>query len=181
MTKISADRKGADKIFDKWKSNFRDKQKGKDHIYENFNELFFEMSRNFIPSEVAYEYIRLAATRHLPDNYVVDRTYNNSASRKSQTKAEFFEGWKTMIFDKATQAFYDVYPLDPQQEDTDKIQLPRGMSKKEYVLQRKHAQEFPILDIAAIMESYKSVQDEKSATFEDLLGDLDGKDRPGQD
>jgi hypothetical protein len=126
--------------------------------------------------------VKQAATLHLPDSYIVDRTYNSSMSRKSQTKAEFFEGWKALIFDKATQAFYDIYPLESGADSAaEKIQLPKGMSKKEYVLQRQHAREFPLLDLSAIMESYKTIQDENSVSFDDLLGDFDGKDRPGQD
>lgn len=181
MTKISADKKGAEKLFEKWRSNFRDRLKDKENIYANFNDLFFEMSRNFISSEIAHEYLKPAVAKHIPDSYIVDRTYNNSSVKKIQSKSEFLENWKNLILDKATQAFYDVYPLENQQEEQEKIQLPKGMSKKEYVLQRKHAQEFPLLDISMIQDMYKQIQDEDVLSFDDILGDLNGEDKPGQD
>jgi len=177
------DKKSAEKIFEKWRSDFRTKPKGKDYIYENFNDLFYQMSSHFIDAEIAYEYVKLAAARHMPEMHIIDRTYATSPFfKKTQTKAEFIEGWKALIMDKAVQAFYDVYPLSVSKSESDKIQLPKGMSKKEYTLQRQHAREFPLLDTATVMEMYKKIQNESIATFEDLSsGDLNGKDKPRQD
>jgi hypothetical protein len=181
MTKISPDKKGADKIFEMWRSGLIDKPKDKDNLYNNFNDLWFEMNRHFIPYEVAYEFLKPAVTRHLPDKYIVNRTYRSSSANKSQTEMEFFESWKELILNKATQAFYDVYPIDDAKEGVEKIQLPKGMSKKEYVLQRQHAKQFPLLDLSLIEEMYKQVQDEDAVQFEDILGDLDGQDSTRQD
>jgi len=178
MTKLSADKKGADKLFEKWKSDFRDKPKNKDNIYTNFNDLFFEMSRNFISSDIAYEYLKPAVAKHIPDNYIVDRTYNNSSVKKMQSKTEFFENWKNLILDKATQAFYDVYPLESEQNKQEVIQLPKGMSKREYTLQRKHIEEFEHVDLEMIRNLYKQIQDEGVTSFDDILGDLSGSDKP---
>jgi hypothetical protein len=182
MAKISPDKKGADRLFEKWGSSLSDRPKNKDNIYTNFNDLFFEMNRNFISHDLAYEYIKPAVTKHLPDKYIVNRTYKASISNKIQSESEFFEGWKSLILNKATQAFYDVYPLQESGEaKSEKIQLPKGMSKKEYVLQRQHAQSFPLLDLSVIEDLYKQVQNEEAISFEDILGDFDGKDSTRQD
>jgi hypothetical protein len=176
MTKISPDRKGADRIFEKWFSSLHSKSRDKESLYNNFNELFFELNRHFIPHEVAYDLLKPAVTKHLPDRFVVSRTYKNSPANKIHSEAEFFEGWKQLIMDKAIQAFYDVYPLQDKEEEVEKIQLPKGMSKKEYVLQRQHAKSFPLLDLSAIEDLYKQVQSEESVSFEDILGDKNGED-----
>lgn len=181
MSKISPDKKGADKLFEIWRASLADRPKHKDSLYANFSDLFFEMNRHFIPHDTAYEYIKPAVSKHLPDKFIVSRTYKNSQSNKFQSEAEFFEGWKQLILDKATQAFYDVYPLELKEEEKEKIQLPKGMSKREYVLQRQHAKSFPLLDLSAIEEMYKQVQDETSVSFDDILGDLNGQVKPGQD
>jgi hypothetical protein len=183
MAKISPDKKGADRLFEKWGSSLSDRPKDKDNIYNNFNDLFFEMSRNFISHDLAYEYIKPAVTKHLPDKYIVSRTYKSSIANKSQSESEFFEGWKNLILSKATQAFYDVYPLEASENasEAEKIQLPKGMSKKEYVLQRQHAKSFPLLDLSVIEDLYKQVQGEQSVSFDDILGDLNGQDSTRQD
>jgi len=177
MTKISPDRRGADKLFEVWYSSLHSRSRDKDSLYNNFNDLFFELSRNFIPHDTAYELIKPAVAKHLPDKFVVNRTYKNSPANKIHSESEFFEGWKQLIMDKAIQAFYDVYPLvDKTVSESEKIQLPKGMSKKEYVMQRQHAKSFPLLDLLAIEDLYKQVQSEQSVSFDDILGDNNGED-----
>lgn len=177
------DRRMADKIFEKWMASLASRTRGKDSLYDNFNDLFFELSRGMIEHDVAYEYVKQAVSKHLPDRFIVNRTYKGSTASKHQTEGEFFESWKTLITDKAIQAFYDVYPLqsEAKTDDSGKIQLPRGMSKKEYVMQRQHAKSFPLLDLSAIEDMYKQVQDEKLVTFDDILGDFNGKATDRQD
>ena len=176
MTKILPDRNGANKIFEKWFSGLQNRSRDKDSLYGNFNDLFFELNRHFVPHDVAYELIKPAVTKHLPDKFVVSRTYKNSPANKVHSESEFFEGWKQLIMDKAIQAFYDVYPLQDSAAEAEKIQLPKGMSKKEYVLQRQHAKSFPLLDLSIIEDMYKQIQSEESVSFEDILGDFNGKD-----
>lgn len=177
MTKISLDRKGADKIFEKWFSSLHTRSRDKESLYGNFNDLFFELNRHFIPHDVAYELVKPAVTKHLPDKFVVQRSYKNSPANKVYSESEFFEGWKQLIMDKALQAFYDVYPLaEEEASQGEKIQLPKGMSKKEYVLQRQHAKSFPLLDLSAIEDLYKQVQNEELVSFNDILGDNNGED-----
>jgi len=178
--KISPDRKGADKIFEKWFSSLHSKSRAKDNLYDNFNDLFFELNRHFVPHDIAYELVKPAVTKHLPDKFVVSRTYKNSPANKIHTESEFFEGWKQLIMDKAVLAFYDVYPIQDSADTNEKIQLPKGMSKKEYVLQRQHAKSFPLLDLSSIEDMYKQIQAEEFVSFEDILGDLDGEDRSRQ-
>ena len=177
MTKISPDRRGADKIFEKWFSSLHNRARDKENLYGNFNDLFFELNRHFIPHEIAHELIKPAVTKHLPDKFVVQRTYKNSPANKVHSETEFFEGWKQLIMDKALQAFYDVYPLAEEAAvEAEKIQLPKGMSKKEYILQRQHAKSFPLLDLSTIEDLYKQVQNEQSVSFDDILGDNNGED-----
>lgn len=176
MTKISLDRRGADKIFEKWTSSLHSRSRSKDSLYSNFNDLFFELNRHFIPHDVAYDLIKPAVTKHLPDKFVVQRTYKNSPANKVQSESEFFEGWKQLILDNAIQAFYDVYPLQESPSEKEKVQLPKGMSKNEYVLQRSHAKSFPLLDLSTIENLYKQNQDQDAISLDDILGDTDGED-----
>jgi hypothetical protein len=181
MSKISPDSKGADKIFEKWFSNLHSKPRDKDSVYGNFNDLFFELNRHFIPHDVAYGLVKPAVSKHLPDKFIVQRTYRSSPVNKIQTESEFFESWKKLIHDKAVQAFYDVYPLVPLEEEKEKIQLPKGMSKNEYSLQRNHAKSFPLLDLSAIEHLYKQNEHENSISLEDILGDNNGENSSRQD
>jgi hypothetical protein len=175
MTKISPDKKGADKLFEKWFSSLSTRSRDKDSLYGNFSELFYELNRHFITHDVAYELVKQAVTHHLPDRHQLSRTYK-TLPRRDKTESEFFEGWKKLIMDNAIRAFYDIYPLQEEAAEAEKIQLPKGMSKKEYVAQRQHARSFPLLDLPTIMEMYKQIQNEESVSFEDILGDNDGKD-----
>jgi hypothetical protein len=175
MTRISPDRRGAEKIFEKWFLSLHSKDRTKDSLYTNFNDLFFELNRHFIPHDVAYEFVKSAVTKHLPDRQVVQRTYKNSSKNKSHTEMEFFESWKQLIMAKAVEAFYDVYPLVDEAAEQSKIQLPKGMSKKEYVLQRQHAKSFPLIDLSSLEDMYKQIQDEDTVSLEDILGDNNGE------
>lgn len=163
-----SDTKKAKMVFDKWSAEFSGMSKTKDHYYDNFSNLFVDMKRIDIPFDVAYEFIKDAVNRHCPSSSTVKHIYKNSPNlHRRCSEQEFFEEWKGLIKSRAFEAFHDIYPIGEKQvERTDKAELPKGMSRDEYRLQRRHAESFPIIDISKIEDPYKDYDTDFS--LEDL-------------
>jgi hypothetical protein len=169
----SSQKKRAQLIFEKWSSELRERDRSKDKVTDNFDDLFFEFSRNGIDFDTAHEFLDQAIAMHLPRKDVVRNTYKR-LKHLGHTEQEFFENWKALIKDKATNVFYARYPLDTGKEKKETT-LPNGMSKEEYLRQRRYASSFPILDLSKIPD----IPDDDGLTMDDVsftLKDLEGSD-----
>ena len=169
MKSKSEQRKQAQHLFEQWSASLINRDRSKASLADNFDDLFYELDRHFVEFEIAYEFLNQAITAHLPTKSLVDMTYKNTRGRWS-SKDEFYEDWKKLIRDAATNVFYSRYPLDSDKKK-EESPLPGGMSRKEYVLQRKHADSFPALDLDQIPDIEEDTNPEEVAfSIDDLEG-----------
>ena len=162
----SLSRRQAKLLFEQWRAGLADKDRSHNRLTENFDDLFFELDRNNIEFEIAHEYLDLAIAAHLPDKKTLRYTYKRTKGF-GMSEDDFHEGWKTKIRDTATNVFYSRYPLDtPEKEESNN---PSGMSKDEYLRQRRYANSFPVLDLSKIPDPEDlSEIDETDFSLDDL-------------
>lgn len=152
------ERKVADLIFDQWKSSLVDKDRSHSSLLDNFDELFESLKYANVEFETAEEYLKPAITAHLPSKHVLKFVYKKKKN-PGLSEQEFFEDWKRLIEDRAKQAFFFRFPL-PEPEEK-KENPNKGMSKEEYIRQRRYADSFPSLDLSKIPD----IEDDDSVSF----------------
>ena len=165
-----------DLIFERWKASFQHKSKKRDAVSSNFDELFDNFNSAGATFEEAHSYLEQAIKVHLPSPSVAKvtwKTLKNSPINTEMTEKEFIDGWNKDIGEKATCSFYNVYPL-PEDKDDDKEPKVYGqMSAKEYKLQRKHADSYPIFDT-------EELEKRLPTGIYDPVADLLDKDKNGK-
>ncbi len=153
------DDKRARLILERWVSELPDKDRSKNSLANNFEELFYDMYKANISFEAAHELLKQAIAHHFPTHSVAKFTYKNARRDPSQTFAEFLDGWKKLITDEATQAFYSFYSVEG--ENIKKEEKKYGnMSAQEYSKQRKYANAFPTIDTDALQEKIDKMLEE---------------------
>jgi hypothetical protein len=167
MANNAIKRRQAKLLFEQWRSGLADRDRSHSKLAENFDDLFYELDRNNIDFELAHEYLDLAIAAHLPDKRNLDYTFKRTGGF-GQTKDEFHEKWKKKIRDEATNVFYARYPLEDD-DAKEESPLPQGMSKDEYLRQRRYANSFPPLDLNQIPDVEDLPDDtDVSFTIDDL-------------
>lgn len=155
-------------LFEEWKSSLLERDKSKDALEENFDDLFYEFEKSAIDFDTAHEFLEKAIAAHYPNKSVINRIYKRVKSQIEHTmsKDEFEEDWKRLIYDTACKTFYSRFKLEKQKKaDT----LPSGMSRSEYKKQRAYADSFPELDLSQLPEI------ETNEDIEFSLADLESK------
>jgi len=149
MSSNAKERKQAERLFDQWKSGLVSRDRSHSALLDNFDELFETFIYANIDFDLAESFLKEAITAHLPSKYVLKLTFKK---RKGEgiSEQEFFEDWKRLITDRAKQAFFFRYPLPITEEQKDKPGTGGGMSKEEYIKQRKYANSFPSIDLGKI-------------------------------
>jgi len=172
--------KVAEIILDKWRASLKLKDRSKDHVASNFEELFSELREADVTFDVAREVLPLAIQAHYPPVAVRRRTYEGIKHLVKVSEKEFTDSWLGHIKDTATNIFYEVYPppLSSQAKIKSAPEQKPVMSKKEYAAMRRYADSFPILDTTELERSlnnrqYNAFDDEND--FQDVLGDSDGE------
>ena len=138
-----------DLIYERWKASLRDKKRSKDYVESNFDELFDEFNRAGATFEEAHAYLPQAINVHLPTPGLAKsiwKTVRNNPNNIGGSEKEFIESWHKDIGDKATNSFFNIYPLPKDADEDPEPKVYGSMSVKEYRLQRKHADSYPILD-----------------------------------
>jgi hypothetical protein len=160
-----------DLVYERWKASLREKDRSREFVSANFDELFDALNSAGAPFEEAHPYLSQAIKVHLPSPGLARTTWKmvkNSPGNAETTEKEFIDGWNKDISDKATNSFYHVYPL-PEDKDVDSEPKVYGsMSAKEYKLQRRHADSYPILDTEELERKLKT---ENYNPVEDILGE----------
>ena len=105
MVKISDNL--SDSIFDEWRIALKSKDKSKDSVSSNFDELFSTMYNAGIEREDAKYYVKKAAEVHFPSPSIIKSVFKRTPKNMSQS--EFEEGWKGFITDSAERAFINLY------------------------------------------------------------------------
>jgi|SRR5581483_176642 len=164
----------ANHILKKWEGELRSKDRGWDSVRPNFEELFFDLYKNNVPFEIAHGMLNQAIAAHFPNHFSANKTWNRvkkSEQYSGTTFKEFLDDWKKGIHDQGMEAFYSIYapPADKTEETTKEETKYGNMSQKEYRLQRRYAESFPILDTTELEKRLAQGMD----NYEDFFKDLD--------
>ena len=104
-----------------------------------------------IPLEEAHDLLKQATAQHFPSRSVAKFTFKNARRDPNQSFVEFLDGWKKLITDEATKAFYSFYSVEG--ENAKKEEKKYGnMSAQEYMKQRRYADTFPTIDTDALQK-----------------------------
>ncbi len=167
-----------DLIYERWKASLREKDRSKDFVESNFSELFDALNSAGATFDEAHSYLPQAIKVHLPSPGLAKATWKivkNNPNNIEATEKEFIDSWHKDIGDKATNSFYHIYPLPEDKDEDPEPKVHAKMSAKEYKLQRKHAESYPILDTE---ELEKRLQFGIYNPEEDVLGE--GEDDDGK-
>jgi hypothetical protein len=161
-----SDAKKAEHIFKKWSVDLKGKDRSYGSVSSNFDELFYELWKSSISFQEAEQLIRDAVAAHLPNAHIAKMTYRKikPSLKFPKTEQEFFSDWKQEISDKAYESFYAMYSIDGESEQ----EQPQfgSMSAREYRVQRKYADSFPMVDLKQLEEASKIAMQEDADDVE---------------
>ncbi len=165
-----------DLIYERWRASIRDK-KGSEHINSNFDSLFDELNAAGASFDDAHAILPQAIKAHLPPVAVAKNYWKSHAKNDPKntglTEKDFIDQWNKDIADRATNSFYNVFPVPTEQDDDGEPKVFGSMSAKEYKMQRRHADSYPILDTE---ELERRMQSGAYNPADDLMDkDKDGK------
>jgi len=163
MSSNAAEKKRAKLVFQQWESELADLDRKHTSLLDNFDLLFENMIYSNVSFDVAESYLDEAITAHLPSKYIIKLTFKKRQD-KGINEQDFFAEWKRLIADRAKQAFFLRYPLEIEKPDAP---ATGGMSRDEYVKQRRYADSFPSIDLGKIRASQIDDDDD-----EILMADL---------
>lgn len=173
-----------DLIFEEWEANLKTKDRSAGAVSSNFEELFDALKAAGANFDEARALLPKATKAHQPAPALARNTYKNAKSSPKVSgfsEKEFIDQWNKDIADKATGAFYSVFPR-PKAKNEDDDGEPKvygSMSVKEYKAQRRHADAYPILDTE---ELEKKMMQGTYNPIEDIASILDKKkDSNGSD
>jgi len=162
-----------DLIYERWKASLREKDRSREFVSANFDELFDAFNSAGATFEEAHAYLQQAIKVHLPSSGLAKTQWKmlkNAPAHSEKTEKEFVDGWHQDITDRATNSFYHVYPLPEEKDDDPEPKVYGSMSAKEYKLQRRHADSYPILNTE---ELEQELQCNAYNPAEDILGEDD--------
>jgi hypothetical protein len=165
-----------DLIFEKWRASLREKDRSREFVSSNFDELFDAFNSAGATFEEAHSYLQQAVKVHLPSPGLAKTQWKllkNAPAHADKTEKEFIDGWHQDITDRATNSFYHVYPLPEDKDDDNEPKVYGSMSAKEYKLQRRNADSYPILDTEELEKRLQSCifDPEKDILGEDNSGE----------
>jgi hypothetical protein len=167
---IKPDVKKANLIFDKWKAELKEMDRTRANVDNNFDILFSNLKNSKISFETAHEILSKATIAHYPTDSVIDFVYKKTKGF-GKTKQEYSDEWKENISASAKRMFYSLYDIEGEVKE-DKKEYG-SMSAKEYRLQRKHAESFPLIDWEKI--ELKPMSEDDIKELENLVKNLGGK------
>lgn len=160
-----------DLIFEKWKASLATKDKGWGAVSSNFDELFDELANIGTTFDEAHAILPAAIKAHQPAPGLVKsmwRTVRSQPKYAGMTEKEYADGWNGEIADKGTNSFYSAFQVPEPPDDDGEPKTHGSMSAKEYRLQRRHAESYPVLDTE---ELGRRIRSGAYNPAEDLLGD----------
>lgn len=168
-----------DLIFQEWKASLKQRDRSSEYVQPNMEDLFSELKRADISFDEAHKLLPLAIKAHQPSDYIIKITYDRLKSMTHATLKEFGDDWKNDIADKGTNAFFAIYPRSKTDQDDDGEPKIYGkitsngtgsMSAKEYKLQRRYAEQFPIIDTKSIARKINGEAYDPLKDLENILG-----------
>lgn len=159
-----------DLILDQWVSSLQSRDRSIKGYRSNFEDFLYSIKRAGADAKVAKEYLDKAIKAHMPSPFVKKASWNKNKAKASVTEKEYYASWENGIKQYATEVYFEVYPIVlPKEDDDGEPKVYGTMSAKEYKLQRKHAESFPILDTTKLEEEYKRRQ-ALEFDFDNILG-----------
>ena len=129
-------------LLHQWMVSLKTKDRKKGSLITNFDELVSSFKSFDISYDKAKDLMGKAIKAHLPSEKIAEATYNKYKFNIKQSKKEYLESWFKNIEEAGWGVFYNYYSLINKENQTDL----NGISKEEYLRQRKYAESFPILD-----------------------------------
>jgi len=139
-----------DLILEEWEAGLKQKDRSSGSVSSNFDELFEKLRAAGATFDEAHTILPRAIKMHQP-SLAVARNVHKSAKFMTKmaniSEKEFVDKWNKDIADKGTNAFYSLFPRPKGEDEEDPGPKVFGnMSAREYRLQRRYADQFPILD-----------------------------------
>lgn len=170
-----------DLLFERWKASLKEKDRSREFISGNFDELFDGLNSAGATFEQAHEYLQPAVKAHLPSPHVARNSWKNARNAPEfagMTEKEYIDGWHKDIADKATNSFYHIFPIPEEQDSDGEPKVYGSMSAKEYKLQRRHAESYPILNTEELERRLQQISSGPYDPARDILGeDSDGESK----
>lgn len=166
----------ADLLFEQWVASLPSRDRSKDAVQNNFEDLFKDLKSEDLTLEGAYEYLPKAIKAHSPSASLVKNMYKKlkTSGAISSSEKDFTDSWNKGIADKANAAFFEVFPIETKQEEPEEPVIYGSMTAKEYRAQRKHAESYPRLDTEALERRMQETVYDPMQDLNLLLGNKSG-------
>lgn len=156
-----------DLLFQQWVASLPNRDRSRQAIQGNFEELFGSLKREGLELESAYEYLGKAIKAHEPSASLIRNVFKKVKVKGMGhlSEKEFGDAWCKDIAEKANGVFFDIFPVEAKEpEEAEDPVVYGSMTAKEYKAQRKHADAYPRLDTAELEkrmlgEDYNPVAD----------------------
>lgn len=146
-SKMEPTNKIGDLILEKWIASLASRDRTRDAVPTNFDELFSDLAKAGLTFDEAKALLPAAIKAHLPSMGLAKNLWKNRKSLHD-THADvnaFKADWDNSIKSCGTEAFFAHFPLKINDDEDNEPKVYGNMSAKEYRLQRKYAESFPIL------------------------------------
>jgi hypothetical protein len=165
-----------DLVFERWKAALSKKDKRRDSVDGNFDELFDALKKEGASLDEVRIILPDAIKAHLPNAVVSKFTWNTvrkDPRYAGLTEKEFLKEWYQGIADQASNSMFIFFPIPEGGDDdgTPKIYGGGKVSAREFALQRAHADSFEILDFDDLNED----NDSEFVNEDEMLDILEGK------
>jgi len=165
-----------DLLFEQWVTSLVDRDRTKNAVQNNFEELFRSLKNEGLTIETAHEYLAKATKAHQPSTSLVKNVHKKLKTTGAITfsEKEFLDSWNKGIADKANTAFFEVFPVEIKAEEPEEPVIYGSMTVKEYKAQRKHAQAYPRLDTEELERRMQKTTYDPMLDLASLLGTKSG-------
>jgi hypothetical protein len=158
-------------ILEEWVASLRSRDRTRNAVTSNFEDLFEKLKKANTPFKVAHGLLPAAIKAHQPTSGVIRNYYKIIKKETVKSEQEFAEEWKQSIKDAGTEAFYIYFSAKPKDEEEDPEPKVYGnMSAREYKLQRRYADSFPVLDTTELEKRWLEPDSATLDDLEDVLG-----------
>jgi hypothetical protein len=160
-------------VLKQWVADLKSKDRRKDNVKNNFDELFEKLKNAGATFDEAHELLPKAIKAHQPAPGLARTVYKKLKPHLDKTEKEYIEEWNKNIEDLGTQAFFEYFPIQNLDEDSEP-KVFGNMSAKEYKAQRRYAEQFPVLNTTELEKRMRERQ--YNMDIEDMIKHVLGDD-----
>jgi hypothetical protein len=158
-------------VFERWKASLRDRDRSSEHVTNNFDELFDDLAKEGATFEEAHAILPQAIKAHQPAPSLIRAFWKLEKQRKRNfdfSEKEFAEKWCGDIADKATNSFYNSFPM--QETSAAQGYASGKISEKEHKLMRQHADKFKPLDLNTLPDVNEDLMTDEEEIMKFIKG-----------